>query len=87
MIQLVVFHIYRFLDLPAQVVRCILDDVYPPRMPDGSRGSSYPDETFKFLRGIRFKPAVAFFSKWLVAKEGHIHVKPSFELPSVLAIL
>jgi len=56
-------------------------------MPDGSRGSSYPEETFKFLRGIRFKPAVAFFSKWLVAKEGHIHVKPSFELPSVLAIL
>jgi len=76
----------RFLDLPAQAIRCSLDGVFRPRNTDGSQGLVYSEETFEFMRRFCRKPAVAFFSKWLAGQVGRTTEKISFEL-MVLATL
>jgi len=68
---------HRFMDLPAQAIRCNLEGVCPPMNPDGSRGWKYNQETFEFMRSFRRKPAIAFFSEWVAGQVGHIDEKSS----------
>lgn len=64
------------MELPAQAVRCRLQGVFPPRNPDGSFGSEFPQTALDFMRRFDGKPAAAYFHEWSAGQVGYF-AKPA----------
>jgi len=78
----------RFLELPAQAVRCTLDGVCPPstfRLNNGVENlSSYPEEIFYFMARYDGKLAVAVFEHWNAGSVGGTTEAPELQARVVL---
>lgn len=62
LLQLMYFHQYRFLEIPAQAIRCHLHSVYT-RM-DSFDQFIFPPAMYGFVEQYQYKQAVAFFNGW-----------------------
>ena len=74
------------MELPAQAVLCRLQGVFPPRNPDGSFGSAFPQTTLDFMRRYDEKPAAAYFHEWNAGQVGSF-AKPALRELQACVIL